>query len=194
MTVRLQIQAIIWETQIAVTDRVHFKSFVIGICTAFGVIAAIGMFNYIRGENSVKPKDSLLEVLEKNVSQHEKEAGLGCQSVQLGIRDLMVNVVKPLLESYGSGADWKINFEAQVRRTNAINGLLEACTRRQVHLMERGAKIANPISQELIWEFGSMHAFLAIGLKADTCGSSCIASQMSLIEAKRIAILKLLAQ
>ncbi len=178
----------------AVTDRVHFKSFVLGICSLIFVLAAFGIFNYMRGENSVVSKDSLLEILEKNVSQNEKEAGLGCQDVQLAIRDLMGNVVKPLLESYQSGMDWKLNFEAQVRRTNEIHGLFEACTRRQAHLMKRGTKIANPISQELIWEFGSMHAFLAIGLKADTCGSSCIASQMSLIEAKRIAILKLLAE
>ena len=166
------------------------KSYVLGICTIFFIVIVIiaVRFDLIFGRHDAG--DPILRALEIEVSRSEKRAGLGCQDLRSGIRTTLSNDVIPVLDAYAKGANWKAELQTKSKRIDDVNALLSACASRQTHIQRFGGIVPYPLTQSLVFDFGSIHAFLLIGLNADTCGQACVDTQMQLVNSNRLQLMK----
>ena len=160
-------------------------SFLLGassVALVIGIVVAFAYFGF-----QTRP-DLLMASLEKAVMRAEKQSEMTCEEVHLKGRELITKDINHLLDAYKNGSDWRADFTEQVRRINGLADLVEACAGLQRYRVQLGSTVASPITQNILVQVSSLRVFIAMNLKAETCGPACVATNMRMIEVGRNAL------
>ena len=159
---------------------------------ALGVLVVVmlgfGVLKLLRDEGTQVAKDRLVIFLQGEVSRHERIAGIRCQEIHQGVRDLIAKDISPILDAYKVGGNWRLDLDGRMRRIEQLGALVEACSALQRNQVGGRQGVGSPISQNILVEVTALPVYVGKGLTADTCGATCVATHMNLIEASRDAL------
>jgi hypothetical protein len=153
----------------------------LALCMALVVIALL-TFELFRQGVHTRTTNPVASWLTDQIRNAEFNVSSTCITVTRDLERLVDQEVRPLLEDYRAGRDWRARADQVSARASGLDSLLQLCMQRSRLFVDAGKPPVGPLSQELSFASSLVVVPLANGLRGTNCIGTCIENMMVLLD------------